>query len=102
MSTAAKETIYLQRLLKGIGLSNYDQRIVLYGDNLNAQQLTKNHTYHSRTKHIDIKYKFIRDYVKNNLLKVEYVSTNDMVADILTKNLAKHKHGFFVNKLGLI
>lgn len=101
LSTAAKEVIYLQKLIREIGLTNGDGRIVLYGDNLSAQQLAKNHTYHSRTKHIDVKYNFVRDVVKEDMLRIEYVSTNDMIADVLTKNLAKIKHCNFVNKLGL-
>lgn len=87
--------------MREIGLTDNDESIVLYGDNLSAQQLAKNHTYHSRTKHIDIKYNFIRDVVNNDMLKIEYIPTNDMIADVLTKNLNKIKHCNFVEKLGL-
>ncbi|GBP89832.1 Retrovirus-related Pol polyprotein from transposon TNT 1-94 [Eumeta japonica] len=101
LSTAAKEAIYLRRLLKEIGLTHDSGPIVIYGDNLGAQNLAKNHTYHSRTKHIDIKYNFLRDAVRENLLEVKYMPTNEMIADVLTKNLTKSKHCDFVNKLGL-
>jgi len=53
--TAAKETVYLRRLLKEVGCLDQD-KICLLGDNISAQHIAKNPVHHKRTKHIDIKY----------------------------------------------
>ena len=49
--------------------------------------MTKNPINHGRSKHIDIKYHFIRNEIKKGIIKVEYLQSNKMVADILTKPL---------------
>lgn len=74
---------------------------LLYGDNLSAQHLAKNPVHHARTKHIDIRYHFVRDVVDRGDIKLEYVSTNEMIADVLTKNLSKKKHHEFLKLLNL-
>lgn len=48
--------------------------------------------HHSRTKHIDIRFHFIRDALKNHLIQLEYLPSEEMLADILTKGLTKFKH----------
>jgi hypothetical protein len=53
--------------------------------------------FHSRTKHIDIKYHFLREKIDNGELDVEYISTDEMLADSFTKNLQRIKHDKFVN-----
>lgn len=59
----------------------------LYIDNQSAIQLIKDLRYHCKTKHIDIKYKFIRDNYNNGLFAIEYVQSSEQQADILTKPL---------------
>uniref|UniRef100_A0A0A1X768 Retrovirus-related Pol polyprotein from transposon TNT 1-94 n=1 Tax=Zeugodacus cucurbitae TaxID=28588 RepID=A0A0A1X768_ZEUCU len=100
LSTAAKEAVYLRRLLKEMGCSSEDP-ILLKGDNMSAIQISKNPVFHKRTKHIEIKYHYIRDVVERKEIELEYVSTNDNVSDIFTKNLQKQKHVKFVDMLGL-
>ncbi|HEV7738028.1 MAG TPA: Ty1/Copia family ribonuclease HI, partial [Chlamydiales bacterium] len=70
-------------------------------DNTGALALTKDVSYHARTKHIDVKHHFIRERVENKEVKFEYIPTNEMVADILTKALPKPKHEKFTRLLGL-
>lgn len=102
LTMAAKEAIYIRSLLGELGLQTMENPIIVYGDNLSAQQLAKNPVYHSRSKHIDIRYHFVRELVKNNFIELRYVSTNEMIADIFTKNLSKPKHEKFVKDLGLV
>ncbi|XP_043862632.1 secreted RxLR effector protein 161-like [Drosophila santomea] len=64
LSAAFKEAIVMRRLILEIGCGDDNTPIVVYGDNLSAQALTKNPVNHSRTKHIDISYHFVRDVVK--------------------------------------
>lgn len=73
----------------------------MYNDNQSAQKLTNNSMFHSRTKHIDIRHHFIRDAIKDNMIEIKYLSTNSMIADILTKPLTKEKHDVFVKDLCL-
>ena len=62
---------------------------VLHEDNQAAICLSKNPQGHGKSKHIEIKYHFIREQVKNGAIKLQYCQTSDMVADVLTKGLAK-------------
>lgn len=102
LSSASKELVYLRNLIADIGFASFvSNPIVLYGDNLSAQQLVKNPIYHARSKHIDIKVHFVREIYEKNYLKLKYISTNQMIADILTKNLNKSKHVNFMKMLGL-
>ena len=57
-------------------------------DNRSAINHSVNVMYHGRSKHIDISHHFLKDLVADNKIKIEYLSTEDMVADILTKGLS--------------
>jgi hypothetical protein len=67
----------------------YDDPIPIYCDNTSAISISKNPVMHSKTKHIPIKYHFLREQVAENNIKVEYVGTKEQVADILQN----HFHG---------
>lgn len=95
MSNAAREAIFLRRLLSEIEYGNGDP-ILLHVDNQGAYKLAQNPVFHNRTKHIDIKFHHVRDVVKNKEVELKYCPTNNMIADILTKNLCKFKHEYFV------
>ena len=56
-------------------------------DNIGAIYLTKNATTGSRTKHVDTRYHFVRDYVEDGIIKVQFVRSEENHADIFTKNL---------------
>ena len=62
---------------------------VIRVDNKSAIELAKNPTDHERTKHIDVRFHFIREQIKKQVVRVEYVKTNDQAADIFTKALSK-------------
>lgn len=53
--------------------------------------MAKNPVFHSRTKHIDVKYNFIREAVENGVIEIKYCSTQNQMADIFTKALSKEK-----------
>ena len=55
----------------------------------------KNPEYHARTKHIDIKFHFIQDKIKNCEIKLEYCPSEDVIADMLTKPLGRVKYKRF-------
>ncbi|KAG5864215.1 hypothetical protein JTB14_031796 [Gonioctena quinquepunctata] len=60
-------------------------------DNQSAIKLANNPEFHKRTKHIDIKYHFVREASENGVVKIDYVESNLQLADILTKPLTKEK-----------
>ncbi|KAF2296275.1 hypothetical protein GH714_037211 [Hevea brasiliensis] len=61
-------------------------------DNVGATYLTANPIFHSRIKHVEVDYHFVRDKVANKDLQVRYISSKDQVADVLTKPLPSSKH----------
>ncbi|CAF4947657.1 unnamed protein product [Pieris macdunnoughi] len=99
IAEACKEAIYLKSLISDIIGCNYT--VVIYNDNQGAKKLTENPLFHKRTKHIDVRYHFIREAVSNSLIKIEYLSTSEMPADILTKSLSAAKHNYLIKLLGI-
>lgn len=97
---AAKEAIYLKNLLCELKCRN-ELPVCLYNDNQSAQKLTKNSVFHKRSKHIDVRYHFVRTAVENNSVQINYLNTNDMPADILTKSLCPQKHYKFIEQFGI-
>ena len=84
MSMACQEVIYLrQNLLQEI--LGETLSAVIMCDNQGALALSKNPTKHSKAKHIDIRFHFVRECYTNNLVDLNYVPTNDNFADIFTK-----------------
>jgi ribonuclease HI len=88
--SAVQEAIWLKRLLVDL---HYDSSnaVKIYQDNQGTIALAKNPTFHDRTKHIDIKYHFTREQVNQGNVVLEYLPTNDMVADALTKPMSRKK-----------
>lgn len=97
LTDTCKEALFLRKFMKEI--LNKTLRVVIYNDNQSAQKLCKNSMFHARTKHIDIRHHFIRENVSNGTIDVQYLCTNDMVADLLTKPLCKEKHDKFLYQL---
>lgn len=76
--------------------------MTIFNDNQSAQKLLLIKEYcHKRTKHIDIRYHFVKDLVQNGYVKVKYLQTESMVADVLTKPLCVMKHHKFVNDMNV-
>lgn len=74
--------------------------IDVVGDNQSALTLASHNTQHKRTKHIDIRYHFIRGLVKDKLVKLNYIHTKDNIADILTKFLDTTTHKELIQMIG--
>ena len=90
LTEAAKEATFLRNFLGEY--VEFQEPMILYNDNQSAQKLSSNPVFHKRTKHIDIKYHFVREVLQNGVVKIEYLPTEEMVADILTKPLCRVKH----------
>ncbi len=98
-SEAAKEAIWLQRLLKELGYHFYP--VTLNADNRGAIALASNPTSYTRSKHIDVRYHFVREKVAEGLINLVYIPTADMIADGCTKPLTGAKLQKFIQDLGL-
>ncbi|KAG6498897.1 hypothetical protein ZIOFF_038648 [Zingiber officinale] len=73
----------------------------IYVDNKSAIALAKNLVHHERSKHIDTRFHFIREYVKSKEIELLYVKSSDQVADILTKPLKVEAFQYLRNSLGV-
>lgn len=75
--------------------------IPIYCDNRSALALAATDMYHARTKHIDIKFHFVREKVRLGLIHLHHVETSSQFADVLTKSLVPCKHRDLISNLGL-
>lgn len=93
-AAAINETKWLSGLLGEIGLIENESASVpiIYGDNQSTQTLTKNGIKSERTKHVAIKYAYIHDEVFHKRVKLEWVPSNEQLADIMTKCLPRPLH----------
>ena len=64
--------------------------------------MTENPVFHDRSKHINIRYHFIRDMVQRGAVRLDHIGTDEQVADILTKPLGKVKFLTFRERLGIV
>jgi polyribonucleotide nucleotidyltransferase len=90
MCATVQEIMWTVNLLKELNL-NVNEPTIMKVDNQAADAMTKRDVNHSKTKHIDIKYHFIKEAVKNNQIKIEWIESENNQADILTKALGRIK-----------
>ncbi|GJZ66298.1 hypothetical protein Tco_0622994 [Tanacetum coccineum] len=76
-------------------------KILMYCDNKSAIALCCNNVQHSRSKHIDIRYHFIKEQVENGVVELYFVRTKYQLADIFTKPLCLERIEFLIDKLGM-
>ena len=96
---ASKEAVWLQRLCSSMGL--VQQAIRIDCDSQSAIFLAKNPAYHSKTKHIDVQYHFVRDMVEAKRVLLVKVDTLKNVADALTKSVSTQKLSWCRETMGV-
>lgn len=101
MTEIAKETIYLRKFMSELGFADACDEVQIFTDSMSGLKLAENPTFHNRSKHIDIRYHFIREVLNCRLMKLNHVSSENMVSDVLTKALPRQKHHRCVEMLGL-
>ncbi|KAK1437640.1 hypothetical protein QVD17_03434 [Tagetes erecta] len=100
-SGATCQALWLRRILEDLGY-NIDKATVIYCDNKSAINLSKNPVTDGRTRHIDIKYHFIREMIGKGLINLRFCRTHEQVADVLTKSLSREKFVHFRHNLGVM
>jgi hypothetical protein len=100
-ATATCQGVWLSRLL-GELIGKPPAMVRLFADNMSAIELSKNPVHHERSKHIDIRYHFIRECIEDDMVDVEHVCTNGQLADVLTKALGRVKFLEMRLKLGVM
>ena len=76
--------------------------VLIFCDKTNAINTSKNLMMHTKTKHIAIKYHFLRELVQDKEVRLEYVNTKEQIIDIFTKPLPKDAFLYLRGKLGVI
>ena len=97
---ATREAVWWRAFLTELGLSPTAATIV-HSDSQGSIALGKNPEHHKRTKHIDIQHHYVREQVIAGTVTSPYISTDDMVADVLTKPLAADRHNRLVRAMGV-
>ncbi|KAJ0978704.1 hypothetical protein J5N97_014178 [Dioscorea zingiberensis] len=99
-TTAACQGIWLNRLRADMR-GQAEEEVVLKVDNKSAISLCKNPVHHDRSKHVDTRYHFIRECVENGKIAIDYVATEEQLADIMTKSIGLLKFLEMRHKIGL-
>ena len=99
LSSACQEALWWKGIKSQI---EKDEPIKILCDNQSAISVANNQGFNPRLKHIDIRYKFVMQHIEQGDIKLEYVSTNEQAADILTKALDRVKTQKFRTILGIV
>ncbi|CAN1283134.1 Retrovirus-related Pol polyprotein from transposon RE2 [Linum perenne] len=100
LATASSEILWLTSLLHEIGFPT-QQPPTVWCDNIGATYLSRNPVFHSRSKHLEIDFHFVRERVASKHLHVAYISTKDQIADALTKPLPAPRFSYLRLKLNV-
>lgn len=101
IAEASKEVKWLRQLLEEMN-EPIETPTTIYEDNQSCIELVRDSKFSYKTKHMDTRYKMIRDMVQQKIIHVKYCPTEEMVADILTKPLPAIKHDHLREKCNLI
>ena len=96
MVEAVKEALYWKNLFTLV--FNHNLNIIIYEDNTSTIDFSDHTTNHGRTKHIALKFYFIRDAIKENGIKIFHISSEFNVADMLTKHISYGLYSRHVKK----
>ena len=94
ITLAMQEAKFLRQLYSDM-TNNERDTVLLHVDNKGAIALSRNPVHHQRSKHIDIKFHFIRSEIEDKVIELSYVSSEQNIADLFTKPVSKRKLNYF-------
>ena len=100
LAHGTKEAIWLRRILNDLKIPC--ESIPLLVDNQSAIKLARNSEFHKRSKHIDVRYHFVRDILNRKLISISYVESKEQLADIFTKPLTKQTFCYLRKRLNVL
>jgi len=99
MCAVVQESKFLMQLLKDMTVEAVNGTVVLNVDNQSAIALAKNPVFHQRSKHIDIRYHFVRNEVQNGSVELQFVPSENNIADMFTKTMSSIKLKQFIPRI---
>ena len=100
-ASCCTQVIWMKQTLEDLLVKN-ENPIIIHCDNMSAINISKNPVMHSKTKHIPIKYHFLREQVSQKVVKLEYIDTKEQIAYIFTNPLPVESFSYLRQKLGII
>ena len=98
---ASCDLVWMRKLLSDLFDIQLDATCIYY-NNQSCVKLSNNPVFHDNSKHIEIKYHYIRDMVQTGAVKLQYVAMDENIADVLSKPLARVKFEYFREKRGVL
>ncbi len=95
LASAVQEAKFLSQLLEDVVARRFST-VTLHCDNQGALALAKNPVQHQRSKHIDIRYHFVRSEIQKGFLHLQYIPSKENLADIFTKPISGPRMKTFV------
>ena len=99
--SACCEAIWLRKMMSGLFNLELDTTIILC-ENQSCIKMIENPIFHDRSKHIEIRYFYIQDMMQKGAIKLQYVSNDEQIVDVLTNPLSWVKFKYFRDKLGVV
>ncbi|CAN6708851.1 unnamed protein product [Malus baccata var. baccata] len=100
LAYTAAELSWLRSLFKDLHL--YLDSPQIWCDNISSIALASNPVFHARTKHLEVDYHYVREQVVRGQLLVNYLCSQDQLADLFTKGLSSSRFKFLVSKLPVV
>ena len=101
LSEASRKACWLRNLYSELGLLHGEVPTLIQGDNDRLIAMVKNPQFHKRSKHIDIRWHWVRELVEEGTVTIEDCRDPEQTADVLTKALPRQKHNKHVAEMGL-
>jgi hypothetical protein len=98
VSEVCREILFIAQVMEFLGMT-VQKPIVVRVDNIGAIYLANNQTTSQRTKHVDVRYHFVREYIEEGIVEIVFVRSKDNDADVFTKNLDGEAFWRHANKM---